>query len=346
MDRLLTIKEVHKFFKQNIKIILLTMLAVMSIYGIGLAYTQITNNQVKEMSDAVPTSGAKTAAILQENKNTVFMKFFIENTEDGVFTNFRLLNEIMTDKEFVKNLSSYPQIEKLLDEDYEIIDIINLKFDNSNNTHILTVSTGVLTANLSILNEIKTAMTDGTFRILNNKEVYFISEPQKIADDTNQNLSTITNDSLSIKDIALYTIIVLGGAVVLGVLVAIIKSGRMETIGELQKVELGMNEILLDLSIIEEEKLQEEQLIHSVKHPAVKEKLVLVEKGILPSISQKLKKESQSILVSDSILNVDASKTFDEIVLIVSRNNTSKDWFKQQRIQLANYSSQKKIILM
>ena len=78
----------------------------------------------------------------------------------------------------------------------------------------------------------------------------------------------------------------------------------------------------------------------------MKEKLVLVEKGILPSISQKLKKESQSILVSDSILNVDASKTFDEIVLIVSRNNTSKDWFKQQRIQLANYSSQKKIILM
>lgn len=343
-----TYSNIVSFIKNNKKIIISTIVSVLFIYGLAIAYNIYTEAKVDNLTteDPLGVSGNNSNLLLKNNKDAVRSIYYIENNQDVVFTNFKLLNQILTDKKVLNKLDDKEKIDELIEQNYELFDIINVFFDNTNNTLILSVSTGNYKSNMSIINALHVYLTSGEIEMFNDKNIYSLSEPKKASNSSLSETAINTTNGNPVRHYIVPSLLILFLSPLLGLAVAVIKNLFNSNIDELYRVNLGLKEKIIALNEIANDDELKGQLGHLISHPQVPQKLILSDSlDMLKEFNFDIDNKKEWTY-SRNLVDVDTRINFDEIIILLFKNKTEKKWLKDQVALLKNYDSDIKIIII
>ena len=361
MNNLPTLNDVVSFIKDNLKIIIRTMIVSIVVFAIGIGYTVYSNSIAGEVQNPIVggsegesiSLSAEEVSKLQED--VVSFNFYVENDASEPFINYNLLKKLLT----------APDILQIIEESAgtkikpapEIA--INVNLEQS--TYILTLSigTGNYKNNLDIAEAYYKGIQEKLIPFFENKHVYMESIPAKSLNDIVEGESTLENGStVSSKDIIIYGIIVLLVSFVIGLIIAIFKLMTKKEL-DIFSYAYKDNDKILNLSDLRKNSEEEfnDKVVHAIAHPQRKLKLILSETSLSNSLMEKITKElnvfedsissqikNNSVIFTDDITKINPTLNVEEVNIICIKNITTKKWYQEQRLQLENYDTYVKII--
>ena len=361
MEQLPTLEEVVSFIKEYAKIILITIIVGVVFYGIGIGYTiysgaKATSNGASQSESSYSGDLFLSQIELDDlQKDSVSFSFYIENEDGTAFVNYNLLKKLLITQEVLKKIqdSSGITIEPTPK------DAVNLTLDTESNLLELSVGTGDIKSNKAIANAYYNAMQNEDIEFLMNKAVYVASAPEKNKKEIMATEGTISLEGtgISSKKIVIYGVLILIFSSVLGLVIATVYSMTRKEIADTFAYTYKESDTIIDLSNSKEVSLEEknEKIVHAVIHPKRKTKLLLSEKeldeGITKKIQKKLIDASQElgeevsvVIVAKNTSQINPLVTIDEVIIFTKKKETTKEWYKNQRIQLENYDAPVKVI--
>lgn len=379
MKNLPTINELISFLKDNLKIILLTIISFLFIFTLGTGYTIYTNNKlegtgedtelIKDIDETVPLEEqlepAEIELILEQlQENAVSFSFYLEKNPAEPFQSANLLKEILISPDVLQNIEEKTGI--TIEPSTELA--VNVNVDPKKLLLSVTIGTGDLETNKILAEAYYTMISEENNSFFDNKSVYIVSEPEVITDKINkETISTETTDSnlndFSYKRLIVLTIIVIIGGSIFGVILALILSLLKSTVSEIYGFAIKDDDTILNISNLKKNSKEEltKQIVHSIVHPAKKIKLILTEEKLDEDIVALLKNESDvyvekntplvyendsAVFIAKNITDISPKTVIDEIVFICKKDKTSKKWYEKQRKLLEVYKTKIKVILV
>lgn len=356
MKNLPTMKETKEFLQDNKKTIVGTALALVILYALAIAYTLFSDDKVEEIKEIDPATGLELQLITDSEyeallEDAVRFDFYVENTEGYAFTNFNLLEAVLLSPEVyeaidsVEPLVAADEIEAMEEGDIPANYMIDVDTDNETSELHITVGTGDEAKNKAIATLLYEAVQDGTIPFFENKSIYLLSEPHVVQLEKGPELTDETGNSSLLFYLVMGTGVFIGG-LLLGMLLAFFRLFFKKEITDVFNYRMSDDDTVLDLSHANAAE-QETALSHGIQHPAATRKLILSEEPLAQTMEKRLQQmEGAPYVFAQSVLSADPLLHFDEVILVSRKNGTTKDWYKNQRTLLENYTTPIKIILI
>ena len=356
MINLPTAKQTKGFLKDNKKTILTTTIAIIILYVLGIAYTLFSNGKVDEIKKIDPATGLEVKTITSKEytqllDQAVRFDFYVENSDGGAFANSNLLESVLLSPAVSSEIDAQEKIVPTIKGDIPLKYMLDVSADGSDNSMHITVSTGDYKKNLAIAKILYATVSEKTLPLLNNKNIYMLSEPHKVEIEHGPE-ATEEKTGTGALTYAVLGIGVCIGAIVAGILIAFARLFFKKEITDVFSYRKSDDDTLIDLTHLAAEDNKDE-LAHSIQYPAVGRKLILSEQA-LPSdlqavlIAEEIGEDASEnkYVFAQDITAVDPQLNFDEIIIVSQKNITAKSWYNTQRIQLENYPTPIKIILL
>lgn len=369
MNNLPTLKDVISFIKDNLKIIISTMVVCILIYALGLGYTLYTNSKVDDLGD-VPSgieSGSESGSVLSPEKveklkkDSVSFEFYVETKEANQFTNYNLMKQLLIAPSVLGSIEETAGTKILPAPNFAV----HVSLDHS--TYILTLSigTGNYEDNMAIATAYYDGMKEGTIPFFsNNKSVYMVSDPMIVSDKllAEDSESTLAeNEGTSVTTMLLLGVVVLIASFILGVIIALAYSMTRKEISDSFSYVRNEDDIILNFHQLNNGNQNNKisKIAHAVLHPERSVKVVLTESILDDKIVNELKESisfntelpvknelaGDAVVINiNDITELNPRIKVDEFIFICEVNKTTKNWYREQRLQMENYDAIVKVI--
>lgn len=356
-------EDVRSFFKDHIKIIISTIAVCIVVYSIGVGYSFFSNTKLENSNEIDLQQGSingdeetiLTKKELEElQKNIVSFDFYVENDEAVQFTNYNLLKKLLIAPDTIKMIEE--KANSSLKPSPKIA--VNVSLDHETYLLTLSIGTGDYKLNKSISTAYYESFQDGSIPFFKNKFIYMTSTPKlhkesaEEKEEKQQGTLVEGNTAPSLTKIALYSVIVLVGSAILGVIISLIYAIFRKEIVDSFSYAVKEDDVVLNftnLTNISNEEL-DIKLGHAIKHPFKKIKVILSEQPLEKELVHHLKQNNDAevnntkIVIASDLSEIDPLLLVEEVVLIIKKKTTTKNWYKIQRVQLENYNASVKVI--
>lgn len=369
MNNLPTLKDVVSFIKDNLKIIISTMIVCILIYALGLGYTLYTNSKVDELGDISSgiESGSESSSVLSPEKveelkkDSVSFEFYVETNEANQFTNYNLMKQLLIAPSVLETIEETAGTKISPAPKFAV----HVSLDHS--TYILTLSigTGNYEDNMAIATAYYEGMKEGSISFFsNNKSIYMVTEPVIVSDELLKADSESTlaeSEGTSATTMILLGVVILVASFVLGIVIALVYSMTRKEISDSFSYVRTEDDIVLNFHRLNNSNQNEKfsKIVHAVLHPEKKVKVLLTESILDDKIINELKEriqfntelpvknelaEDAVIINVNDITELNPRIKVDEFIFICEVNKTTKNWYHEQRLQLENYDANVKVI--
>lgn len=355
MKNIFSFEDAKRFYKKYKLTILLVTLATMAIYLLlslynyysvvveeeeELAEPAYSQEEIVEILNREPENIlAEDLRLVQESLDAEAVEFrvYIESNDQDPLSDASLLKDFLTLDEVVQFVENNSNVEVPIDRDLAIV--VNKR--NSQPVLSVQIRVGEYEDNIALAEAYMEAFEENEIPLLQDREFYLLdneAEPyqEKIINQILENMAVFSPISIIV---GLFVSLLFG--LILGVLLSIFKASRNGKVDELSILqETDSDTVLPFYRLSSSDKTHE--LLNAVMYPRNASKLVLSEIDLQESLRDKFI-ENRVDIVTD-LSKTDPSKQYDEIVLLTHLDQTSKNWYENQRIQLRNRESEIKII--
>lgn len=344
MNQLPTWKDIKEFIVTSWKTMVVSMLAVLVIYAGAIWYSLSSQDELSMKQQELAMGefaqyDLSTDDYEQLKKDEVSFTFYVENDNDTAFMNYNLLKTYLLSPEVL------PQIKESLNLTYEVPDffVLNIGRDTTEAMNI-SIGTGNYKDNKALANRLYDLFENEELEIFSGKNVYNLTEPAKTqSNGANGNIET---SAMQISTANYYVLAALGVvvALVVGIFVALLQNYLKKEYTNTSLIHFKDVDNVVNLSHLHNNDNINEALHHSIIHPRnTGNKLILAQSS--QRLDEILNSET-SLLVYPSLLDISEDVVFDEVVLLIEKNNTTKSWVNDQKVLLENYSIPVKVILI
>lgn len=342
MNQLPNWKDVKVFFRTSWKTIMISMIGFLILFASALWYSAASQDDLTAQQQELTLNELGQPGISQETyeklkKDEVSFSFYVENEDGTAFMNYNLLKNYLLSPEVL------PQIKEGLKLTYRVPDffVINISRDTTEALHI-SIGTGKHSENMLLAQRLYDMFENKEVEIFEGKGVYTLTEPNKIdvegidATTETSELQPATTNYLVFAGLGIIV------AFVFGVFVAMLqmlikKEYTNPSIAHFKEIDKIVN-----LGHLHQDSTLDEALRHSIVHPQISgNKLILDQSGL-----NNLVLDDTRYIFAASLLSIPEEVKFDEVIMIVKGNVTTKNWLKDQQVLLKNYSVPLKIILV
>lgn len=307
-------------------------------------------------------------------KDAVSFEFYLETNTSSAFSSINLLNQIFTSPSIIQTIEEKAGVSIEIKPEY----VVNITFNKDNSISTLTVGTGSYKDNLAIANSYYSLLENKEIAFLDNKNTYMISNPSRVVSDklntegTEQNninpleeetVNDEPNSTLSIKNLLLGSILILIASFFLGVCLALIKDMRKKEVSETLTFSYTDTDKFINLRRLKNLSMEEKSksIVNLIAHPPKTIKLLIDEEELDMNTINELRNQF-TIIEDQSIINAKGNEKFlvivkdinevnpinniDEIIILVRKDRTKKEWYQNQRILMKNYAANVKIYLI
>lgn len=338
--------EIKRFIKKKFKPIILSALIIGVILSIFTYFRQENNSTTEE--DLVNNESEIYDYI---DSQAAYFRFYLEKPDGDPFRNVGTIRELFTSDNVYDDLFQETQIdvedsEDIIREESGQIDFssIDVLLDESSNMYVAIFETGNNRRNLDVANYYYKLLLNERFEVLNNLNIYSITNPQlvEMPTDTDLEEAKLTSEqNINPQKYLLYFFIFLIGGVILMSVVL--------TVFELYSKKLNFSfAYIADESnnfIVVDENLDNWTLIGNyIGRPYRSDKILLTEKILIDDIKKRIignKKEeivfnelqsNKLTLIEETTLdNVNLMNDYSEVIIVVFSGETSREWYETQR---------------
>lgn len=384
MKNLPTIEELMSFLKDNLRIIIVSVVLCLFFFGSGIGYTIYTNSKIEDtVQDTVQEENLldniDETLPLEEQLEPEEIEMIVDKLqEDGVEFSFYLEKESadpFKSPDLLKELLVSPNVLNTIEQeaDTKIVPspelAVNVTLDSDNLLLTVTVGTGNVEKNRAIADAYFKIISEESAPFFENKTVFIADEPEIIEtlDNKNNIDETQLNSSLTISNLTpkriiflVIAAIVLG--IIIGVIIALAISLLKKEVDEIYGFAIKDEDVILNISNIRDQSKEEvtKKIVHSIIHPRKKTKLILSETKLDHEIIEHLRDETNIqfernsvlstdkkmlIIIANNIIDIDPKIKIDEVAFICEKNKTTKKWYEDQRKLLEVYETITKVIL-
>ena len=277
------------------------------------------------------------------------LKIYAEHENHEPIDNTTLMREVFRNKEVRDYVES--QLDEELTPAIEFaIHIVNL---GNSGVFELHLQRGTKEQSLQLAYVVMDAIRDNAIPVLNNKNITLITEePEIIVRDYSEYIDESSNDSyLSVKSVVknlvIYNLIALILALIIGVVISFILTLSRSKISALFDYAREESDKIIRLNHLKSANLadKESKALKNINYPFADRKVVLYDADTKEELSELLSNINSDIqhYTDFSLLNYDTA-AIDEVILITVVNKTKKDWYNNQRLQLKGYNIPIKVI--
>lgn len=384
MKNLPTIEELISFLKDNLRIIILSIVTCLMLFIAGVGYTAFTNDKVENelqntneednlLSDIDNTIPIEEQLKPEEievivdklQEDGVEFSFYLEKESADPFQSTTLLKEILTSPSVIQIVEEETNVK--IEPNPEVA--VNVDLNSSNLLMTITIGTGDAEKNKALADAYFNIVSEEQHEFFDNKVVYTVSQPEPVDSNVTEgensdNSSVVQNvNGVSYTQLIILAIGVGVFGAMLGILISIAKSLFRKEVTEIYGFAIKDDDQVINISNLKYSAKSEssKQLVHTIVHPSEKVKLILSEEKLGEEIISYLQKETrvetrtkniqldkydEIIFISQSIIEVDPKVAINEIVFICKKNHTSKKWYETQRKLIETYNAAIKVILL
>lgn len=368
----LTIKDFSKFFMDNIKLIMGTIIMFTLTVGIFVTYFQFNKEnsgfqaessvnltkppfdeeRYEEMAQW-PLELYSESQIKQMQEyllpHAYMISIYVEHENHEPIANTTFMREVFRNDE----IQEY--IENQLDEKLTPAIDFAIHIENLGNSGVyeLHFQRGTKEESLELAQVIVQAIESNEIPVLNNKIVEIISdEPSLVVKDYSEYLDSglekgkISLGSL-IRNLLVYSILASVVGLIVGLVFSLVKMLFSKRISSLFNYEWDFTDriVRLDTLSLKDDEILEKS-IQNILYPSSNKKLILAENlnsEKYKKLFTELQKEKNIIIKSD-FSELEKDQLVDEIILLSTVQKTTKSWYKSQRTQLSGYNKSIKVI--
>ena len=351
MNLIPTWNEIKSFFKVNKKLIGISIVGFLTVFLALFGYNLLSSDS--EILEPEYLSQEEVVEILEREPEDVSaseldqvkealghdrytFKVLVEKESQEFMNNQAVLTNIMISEDVVS------MIEERSGVAIEPEAIQSIGVASENDILRVVIGTADVADNEKIANAYYDVITNQELPFLEDKTVYamddepFLEEEQSWFDLAGTQLAELSTTAIAVT--------IIGGIIlsmIVAVLIAILKSVFQKKVPVSYKLEKDAKDKVVYLtklaSVSEEQYLN--NLAFAIENPTSKKKLVLSQQVLPTKLSKKLSQKAVSgqqtkLTIADEVSNTNPSYTYDEVVILVKQNQTDKDWYKNQRIQI------------
>lgn len=385
MRNLPTIEELISFLKDNLKIIILSIVSCLFLFVVGIGYTIYTDSKIEDtvqntVQEENLLDNIDETLPLEEQLEPEEIEMIVDKLqEDGVEFSFYLEKESadpFKSPDLLKELLVSPNVLNTVEQEANTKIIpspelaVNVSLNSDNLLLTVTVGTGDVYKNKAIADAYFKIISEENTPFFDNKTVFIVDEPETTEMlDNEDNInetdinSSLTMGSLTPKRIILLAIAAIVLGITIGVIIALALSLLKKEVDEIYGFAVDDEDTILNMSKLNKQSKDEisKQVVHSIIHPSKKTKLVLSETKLDNEIVKKLHDEANihfensedlsndkevSVIIANSIIDIDPKINIDEVAFICKKNETTKRWYENQRKLLEVYDTETKVILL
>lgn len=331
-------REFGRFLKENRTIYITFAVVGIVIFGISQF---LGSNDVEKEEETIQ---------IQENTRMATFIFYVENTDQSVYTNSNFLDSVFLSSEYVDgaeintNIEISELIEKQLESGFvpTLLDrgYIGLGRNVHNETMQFQVKLGTEEENLAVANYYFDLLLNDEIPFLNNKTIYIVSEPY-LAELTEENISASnkTSSDSSLPVLLLKGMLFTGGGLIVGILTMFLYHFFTNKINYAFSYEVDASDTFFMF------RNNNAEFVNTVVNPSYGKKLVLSQEKFSDPLKHKMTGgKAEKIFFSNQLILENPAENFEEIVFVIIENQTDKEWYYKQREVLKNFSVPVKII--
>src|SRR5699024_2802123 len=327
--------EIKRFLNKNKKTIIIGTLIFGALLGGVITFLNQTNAEEEQETEIEDSQ-----EVFENDSRSAYFRFYIEKIDGSSFSNSATLNELFNMEELYEKVLTETDIDikeiKEFAEDKEILDFspIKVKINGDSNIYTAIFETEDNRDNMILANYYYNNLFDKQFNMLEKQTVYSLVEPELVKDTQEKEEDTKVVQSKKtdfdwVKNIIINLIIgfILSVVLVIGILLL------KELFGNKLNYFFGYDAEDFDDFILYDKKLNNKKSIqYFIDLPHSANKLILTESEINKEQKKLLFDTSNpNFDISNSINNTSTSKIYDEIILIVKANETTRKWYNEQK---------------
>lgn len=337
--------EIKRFIKKYFKIV------IIGAVTIAVLLTMASFFMSNDIQEEVEPEVEESPIIFGNDSRIAYFRFYIEQPDGSTFNNSSTVHQLFNlntvrDEVFETTGINVKRIEKEVREEGVHIDFSPVRVTVDPNSSIFTAlfETGKNRNNLNVADFYFDKLINKEFNVLEKKIIYPIVEPQLVEEPEIEikegiDASETVNKAI-IVDLVINTVIwfILGGVLAIGL--ALLK----ELYGKKLNFAFGYDNGEEDDLIVFDRILNNQDLInHFIASPFKNKKLIISERPIGDYIKNKIicnkniltfdGKDSDNKVYLDekaSILEMDVHSKYEEVILLVETNVTSRKWYNEQ----------------
>lgn len=356
MNNLLSFEDAKRTIKKNKVLIIAIALITAAVYLLLSVYNYMSFVAEEERDEIVepPFSQEEIIEILNRepenilveelrlvqqslNAEAVEFRVFIESTDQsplsdaGLLKDFLILDDVV---DFVENEAN-TQIE--IDRDLAVI----VSRRTGNPVLSVQVRTGSLEDNMAIAEAYMDAFEEEVIPLLNNREVYLLDEEPGPYEERMINLIMENLGIFAPMSMVIGTVVAFIAGLFIGIVVSVLKSYKQGKLDELTILSHNEGDKIIPLYKLKDKSMIEKQVHFAIKHPADLKKVLLCENISDEKVSDSLRNVVDCF---EDVSEIKADVNYDEVILLIYLDNTTKEWYNSQRVQLENVDAKVKII--
>lgn len=365
----LTVKDFYLFIKDNLKLILTTMLLLLALLMVIFAAdffsadSSESTEETSEMSDSNTENYERLAELpfeLLTGREVTFLQdyveetsykfmFFIDNTNNEPIGNLNMMRAIFRHPNVVE------RIEERIGEELTPDPTISINLVSYADSGLFELQLGRQTTEESQL------LAQSLFEMIENEEIpvlnqfnitLFEDNPIPLTepietDEVDETIVVERNNVELVRSAVIYLVIGVVGGLILGAAVALIKMIFTDKITALFNYEKEFTDRIVRFNHMKvDNKELFEKIQQNIIYPKQQKKLVIYDTEQLDNSIDLIDKirDEENVEVIKDFSDLDQSKLFDEVILVTEVNTTSKKWYNDQRLQLSGYTLPVKVI--
>lgn len=331
-------REFGRFLKENRMIYFAFAVVGIALFGI-IQFVETIN--IDKEAESIH---------IQENARMATFVFYVENTDQGVYTNSNFLDSVFLSSEFINGAERNTDIEisELIEKQLEsgfvptLLDrgYIGVGRNVHNETMQFQVKLGTEEENLAVANYYFDLLVNDEIPFLQNKTIYIVNEPYLVElSEENISASNQTSSDSSLPILILKGIIFAGGSLIVGILSMFLYHFFTNKINYAFSYEFDVSDTFF---VIRKNNAEFES---TIANPNYGKKLVLSQENFSDQVKLNMTGgKAENYYFSNQLILENPAEEFNEIVFIIVENQTDKEWYYKQREVLKNFSNPVKII--
>lgn len=326
-------------------IILFALLLAYSIYSTFVDLREeedlyLSQEEIVEILDREPEE--VTASDIRDIEEALEQERFafgvLIEREDQSFYNYpELLTQLLISEEVVSHVED--AIGREIRPSPELV--VEVNEDSNTRIQEIVIGTANMEDNILISQAYHEAIQEeGLIPPLEDKTIFMMdNEPFLVEDDTWLDLVMIQIQYFSPIRAVVGFIVMLGLGVLVGVALVLFKTVFQKEIPFMYELKEEETDKVLYFTQIRGVKEAEkyDKLSHAVVAYPDKSKLVLSQHALNERFEQRIYEKGSddvSLEIVKDLEEISINQLFDEVIILVQQNKTSKNWYKNQRIQL------------
>lgn len=357
MNNILSFEDAKRTIKKNKATIIIIALMSVAVYLLLSVYNYMSfvaeeqeeeivepaynQEEIIEILNREPENIlVEELRLVQESLNAEAVEFrvYIESVDQSAMSDAGLLKDFLILDDVVEFVESESDTQIEIDRDLAVI------VSRRSSQPILSVQIrlGSFEDNMALAEAYMTAFEEEAIPLLNNREVYLLDDEPGPHEERMINMIMESLGIFSPVSIVVGAVIAFIIGLFIGVVISILKSYKKGKIDELSILSHKDSDTVLPLYRLKDESKTENQVHFAIVHPKELRKVVLSENEVTDNFKEEMIKNNVDCL--NDVSEIKPGLEYEEVILLVYLDSTSKEWYNSQRIQLENVEAQVKVI--